>query len=60
MGCLRHFGGLCLDRAPLGNYAEWELLRIRNEKRPSHAGNLLRAGILDGKHAVSLLNCMKQ
>jgi hypothetical protein len=43
-----HFWRLCPSDA-LGNCAEWAHHGIRNEKRPSHAGNLPRAGIVDGK-----------
>ena len=37
-----------LMTSPLGNYAEWRLRRIWNEKRPSRAGNQPNARIVDG------------
>ena len=39
----------CPSDGGLGNYAEWVVRWIGNEKRASHAGNLPRAGIVDGK-----------
>ena len=44
----------------LDNCPTHHLSRIGEQKRPSQTGNLPRTGMVDGKHAASLLNCMKQ